>query len=309
VGFESERAIDDLESRPRGVSVELRRFGSAAEFLAVAGPFLGAREAEHNLIFGICAGLEADAAAAAGPSQPPAAADEPYFAVVADRGHILGAAILTPPRDLVLSEIDDDEVLPALVDDLIGGPIPGVIGAKRWSAAFADAWSRRTGVPARWAMSERIFRLTEVRRPRSVPGTMIAASQSERNLIADWLQAFVDEAFDGEELFDAGEAADRWVAARGRTMWLWVDDGRVVSMSGVSGRTPSGVRIGPVYTPPPDRNRGYASNLVAEATQRELDDGRQFAFLFTDLANPTSNHIYQEIGFEPVSDVDRHVFR
>ena len=138
---------------------------------------------------------------------------------------------------------------------------------------------------------------------------MVAASQSERDLIVEWLVAFVDEAFGGEELFDAGEAADRWVAGHGRTMWLWVDDGRVVSMSGVSGRTPNGVRIGPVYTPLADRNRGYASNLVAEAAQAELDDGRQFVFLFTDLANPTSNHIYQAIGFEPVADVDRHIFR
>jgi len=130
-----------------------------------------------------------------------------------------------------------------------------------------------------------------------------------RNLIVEWLVAFVDEAFAGEELFDAGEAAGRWIAGHGRTMWLWVDEGRVVSMSEVSGRTPNGVRIGPVYTPTEDRNRGYASNLVAEAAQGELDDGRQFVFLFTDLANPTSNHIYQAIGFEPVSDVDRHVFR
>ena len=290
--------------------MDLRRFGSATEFMAAAGEYLGAREAEHNLIFGICAGLEAEAAQApAGSKHPGVAANEPYFAVVVDRGRVVGAALRTPPRDLVLSEIDDEGALATLIDDLIDEPLPGVIGPAALSAAFAEAWARRTGSPARWAMSERIFRLTEVRPPRSAPGTMVAAGPSERQLIVDWLLAFVDEAFGGEELFDAGEAADRWVAARGRTMWLWVDDGRVVSMGGVSGRTPNGVRIGPVYTPMDDRNRGYASNLVAEATQRELDDGRRFVFLFTDLANPTSNRIYQAIGFEPVSDVDRHVFR
>jgi predicted GNAT family acetyltransferase len=292
------------------VAVDLRRFGSATEFLAVAGPFLAAREAEHNLIFGICAGLEAEAAVATpASSRPYVPADRPYFAVVSDGGRVVGAALRTPPRDLVLSEIDDEAVLAVLVDDLIGEPLPGVIGPARHSAAFAGAWSRRTWAPTRWAMSERIFRLAEVRPPRPAPGTIVAARLSDRNLIADWLQDFVDEAFAGEEVFDPGEAADRWLALPGRTMWLWVDEGRVVSMTGVSGRTPTGVRIGPVYTPVAARNRGYASNLVAEATQRELDDGRQFVFLFTDLANPTSNHIYQAIGFEPVSDVDRHVFR
>jgi predicted GNAT family acetyltransferase len=287
--------------------MDLRRFPSATAFMAVAGPFLEAREAEHNLIFGICAGLEADAAAL-NPSRVRAPADEPYFAVVSDRGHVVGAALRTPPRDLVLSELDDDAAVSALVEDLVGEPLPGVIGPKKHAAAFAQAWLRRSGSAARWAMGERIFRLTEVKPPRTAPGTMVTAGPGERQLIIEWLIAFVDEAFGGEEVFDAAEAADRWVARRGRTMWLWIDDGRAVSMSGVSGRTPNGVRIGPVYTPPESRNRGYASNLVAAAAQGELDDGRQFVFLFTDLANPTSNRIYQAIGFEPVSDVDRHVF-
>jgi predicted GNAT family acetyltransferase len=64
------------------------------------------------------------------------------------------------------------------------------------------------------------------------------------------------------------------------------------------------VRIGPVYTPPEARNRGYASALVAAISQAQLDAGRRFCFLFTDLANPTANHIYQAIGYEPVRDVD-----
>ena len=63
-----------------------------------------------------------------------------------------------------------------------------------------------------------------------------------------------------------------------------------------------------MYTPPPARGRGYASALVAEASQLQLDAGRRFCFLFTDLANPTSNHIYQAIGYEPVRDVDEYRF-
>jgi hypothetical protein len=84
---------------------------------------------------------------------------------------------------------------------------------------------------------------------------------------------------------------------------IW-DDGQAVSMAGFGGRTPNGIRIGPVYTPPELRGRGYASALTAALTQRLLDEGRQFCFLFTDLANPTSNSIYQRIGYRPVSDVD-----
>ena len=63
-----------------------------------------------------------------------------------------------------------------------------------------------------------------------------------------------------------------------------------------------------MYTPPEFRGRGYASACVAAASQAQLDAGRRFCFLFTDLANATSNHIYQEIGYEPVRDVEVYRF-
>ena len=81
-----------------------------------------------------------------------------------------------------------------------------------------------------------------------------------------------------------------------------------VSLCGVGGPTPNGIRIGPVYTPPAARGRGYASNLVAEVSQAALDSGRRFCFLLTDATNPTANHIYREIGYEHVRDVHVHEF-
>ena len=63
-----------------------------------------------------------------------------------------------------------------------------------------------------------------------------------------------------------------------------------------------------MYTPPERRRRGYASALVAALSQEQLDAGKEFCFLYTDLANPTSNKIYQDIGYEPVADVDEYRF-
>ncbi len=91
-------------------------------------------------------------------------------------------------------------------------------------------------------------------------------------------------------------------------MYLWVVAGRPVSMVGVSGETPNGIRVAPVYTPPELRGRGYASALTAAVTQAQLDEGKRYCFLFTDLANPTSNHIYQAIGYEPVADASDYRF-
>jgi len=83
---------------------------------------------------------------------------------------------------------------------------------------------------------------------------------------------------------------------------LWEDEGEVVSLSGWGGPTPNGIRIGPVYTPPEHRGHGYATALVAELSQRLLDGGRSFCFLYTDLANPTSNAIYERIGYVKVAE-------
>ena len=79
-------------------------------------------------------------------------------------------------------------------------------------------------------------------------------------------------------------------------------------MAGCTGWTPRGVRINAVYTPPQSRRRGYASACVAALSQLLLGAGRQFCFLFTDLANPTSNRIYQQIGYRAVCDVDEYAF-
>jgi predicted GNAT family acetyltransferase len=113
------------------------------------------------------------------------------------------------------------------------------------------------------------------------------------------------DAFGEVDPAEVAADVDRWLARRGRTLFLW-EDGEPMSLCGVGGETPNGIRIGPVYTPPAFRTRGYASALVAAVSQTELDAGRRFCFLFTDQANPTANHIYQAIGYEPIRDVDAY---
>jgi len=87
-----------------------------------------------------------------------------------------------------------------------------------------------------------------------------------------------------------------------KRIFVWEDASEIRSMACIAGPTPNGMRINRVYTPSEFRGRGYASNVVAAVSQHLLNSGRKFCFLFTDLANPTSNKIYQQIGYEPVSD-------
>jgi hypothetical protein len=153
-------------------------------------------------------------------------------------------------------------------------------------------------------MEERIYRLTHVTPPRrAANGRARRATSDDRDLLTALVVAFHEEALPIEGGDRARRAIADWDPETGRQFWIWEDDdGRPVSLVGAGSPTPRGIRIGPVYTPPEHRGRGYASTLTAFVSQRALDAGRQFCFLYTDLANPTSNRIYQAIGYEPVID-------
>jgi uncharacterized protein len=281
----------------------VRQHGSVDDFLAAAGEFLAAREAEHNLIFGISSFVR---------KNPELLTEGPAtFATVTDgEGRVVAATLRTPPHNQVLSWIDELEAVDALVDALRHEPLPGTLGPTEPAARFASRWTDATGQPARIEVAERIFRLTRVVPPsRPAEGSWRFVEAGDRDLIARWLVAFGAEAMrEAPPIQDPVAVAERWIAQVGRIGYLWEAGGEAVSLVGASGETPHGIRIGPVYTPPERRGRGYASSLTAAASQDQLDRGRQFVFLFTDLANPTSNKIYQAIGYETVCDVDMYRF-
>jgi predicted GNAT family acetyltransferase len=285
------------------MTLTVNRHDDAGSFLERVGGFLGRHEAENNLLFGILDYLRRDASISDG---------TPLLAEVRDGDEILAVALRTPPRNLVLAECDAPAAIDALVDDLVaaGDTLPGALGPVEAIRRFVERWTPATGGPHRKQLSERAFRLSRVIPPPVPPGSMRLADAGDFQLLVDWLIAFTAEALPEEDndVLDAERVVRRWVFEGFRRNYLWEVDGRIVSWSGVGGRTPHGTRVGPVYTPPEHRRRGYAGALVAAASQAQLDEGLEFCFLFTDLANPTANHVYQAIGYEPVTDIDVYVF-
>ena len=211
----------------------------------------------------------------------------------------------TPPFNLVLSEIDDPAAIACLADDLADRDLPGALGPVEHVRAFVEARTARGGAARspphlRADLPPDRGALTDAVGARPAPGGRTGGS---RRSSLDWIGAFHREALEPVTPSELAALTDRWLGGRGRTLYLW-EDGEVVSLAGIGSPTPNGLRIGPVYTPPERRRHGYASALVAAMSQAALDAGRRFCFLFTDLANPTSNHVYQSIGYEPVRDVD-----
>jgi predicted GNAT family acetyltransferase len=279
--------------------VEIERLPDANAFLERAGEFLFAREAVHNLPLGLCSRLR---------THPLIYGEDPYFAVALEGGRVVAATMRTPPHNLILTEVDDPAALEPLADDVHSafGSLPGAGGPREPAGRFAEIWQERTGASAEIAMRLRIYEAETVRAPEGVAGRMRPYEQRDRELVVAWMDAFVDEAMTEQPPETSEEWLDRRLDDGGVAMWDV--DGEAVSMGGYGGTTPNGNRIGPIYTPPELRRRGYASALTAGLTQMLLDGGRRFCFLFTDLANPTSNSIYQQIGYRPVADVDQWSF-
>jgi predicted GNAT family acetyltransferase len=276
--------------------MRIERHDEPAAFFALVAPFLERREAQHNLQLGFRARLEADRHAF-GPRDPL------LYAVLDDRGEVAAVATQTPPFGLVLSEVDDPAIVDALADRLAadGAALPTANGPVAVARAFAERWARLTGAVPSVQTEERIYQAEVVIQPDGVGGAMRAYSAADRPLAIDWMRAFFDEAMPGSPEAQVERFVDGRAAGAGSIV-LWEDGGHAVSLAGHAGETPNGSRVGPVYTPPELRGRGYASALTAALTEQLLER-RRFCFLYTDLANPTSNSIYQRIGYRPVTDV------
>ncbi len=289
--------------------MRLIRYADPTAFATRAEPFLAAHEAEHCLAIGILNTLLRGETFSA---------LTPYLAMIEDGdGQIVEAVVSTPPHNLILSlvtpsaESAANDILRLITQDAYGAMphLAGVHGPVALARSFAERWERLTGARARLDVNERIYRLTQVRHVRSVSGAMRRITEADRPLLREWLTAFFRE----EALGNANDPGvdlqiERRLRFESSGMYLWETEAGPVSLAGYSGPTPHGMRVGPVYTPPEARSQGYASALVAALSQLLLDAGRQFVFLFTDLSNPTSNHIYQDIGYEPVSDVTEYRF-
>jgi predicted GNAT family acetyltransferase len=280
--------------------MEIVHFNNVGDFYQRTEAFLMEREAEHNLTLGICSELKHDSQYSV----------NPYMVSIEDDGKVIGTAVCTPPHKLILSHMDSAEPLEALVRDVCQflPDLSGVIAPVNLAVNFAEQWTFMTGHTHRLEIAERIYQLDTVLPISPASGQMRRITEADRALLCDWLVAFEIEVLPGHVGTNPDLVIERALKTESRGMFLW-EDLEPVTLVGYAGPTLHGIRIGPVYTPPEFRRKGYASTCVAAVSQQLLKSGREFCFLYTDLTNPTSNRIYQHIGYKPVSDVDMYQFK
>ncbi|MET8583431.1 GNAT family N-acetyltransferase [Streptomyces collinus] len=266
------------------------------EFRKWAGGFLGSRPALHTVLLTVL-----DALCSRGRHLY---SDEvPLFGVAHGEGGRAGAAFLhTPPFPLQVSPVGG-EGAEALVARLagVGHRLGGVSGEHGTAAGLAAAWQRRTGAGVRLVQRQRLYALGELSVPEPSPeGRARVAGVGDRALLMRWYDAF-KEAVGQSAGQGAGPWADARIAQGGVTLWETAE-GEAVSMAGVTPASAGQVRVAPVYTPERLRGRGYGGAVTAQVSRAPVAGGADHVLLFTDLANPTSNALYQRIGYRTVTD-------
>jgi GNAT superfamily N-acetyltransferase len=268
--------------------------GSLDDYEAAAGGFLRSRPVHNTIQLGAV-----DSLRVRGPSAFGGAAPLFGWWRSAD-GPVTAAMLHTPPFPVLLTRLPADAA-PDLARDLAdrGRQLPGVNAEQGDAAVFAAAWSRRTGAGWEEFRRSRLFRLALLTPPApSPPGAARVATAADRDLLELWIAAFRQEL---DDLGGPGHGVieDR-VSHGGLT--LWEVGGTAVSLAGSTRPAEGVVRLGPVYTPEEHRRHGYGGAVTAAVSRAALDAGAAHVVLFTDLANPTSNALYQRLGYRPVED-------
>ena len=276
--------------------IEIRSHPHASELISLSGTYLERNESENNLPIGLAYRL----------------AEDPYYYTselpvllsILEQGQVVGVAVMTPPKRIILSRIDTDIQAAAihLVRHLreINTQISGVVGPAVEARVFADCWVEgRSGVSVRLSKRMRVFEARTVADLPLSPGEMRFARLDDHPLMARWILGLSEAIGEPVSLDNAESRAEKLI--NDQQLYVWDKEGPV-SIAGVSRPMRNGTTIGIVYTPPEHRGKGYATSCVLLLTKKLLSDGYSFCSLYTDLSNPTSNSIYIKIGYVPIGD-------
>ncbi|WP_233589634.1 MULTISPECIES: GNAT family N-acetyltransferase [unclassified Exiguobacterium] len=251
------------------------------------------KEAENSLMIGILENIKRDLY------------DTYHQLTVEDDGQLLAIMQVTPPHPLNYVVVDTSQatsIHAAVIPTLLRLDIPftEVVSERAHAEAFAAVWQKHTNEQASTFMSQGLYRLDHVDDIDMADGLMRQATRADQPLLEEWYRAFeLDSGL--EPSTDERMVAVVTAMIENDDAVIWEVDGTPVSCAKRSRPTTNGVTVSFVYTDPRRRGNGYARSLVAELSRKLLTD-KQFCTLYTDLTNPTSNKIYQEVGYRPIME-------
>ncbi|GIM95608.1 GNAT family N-acetyltransferase [Paractinoplanes toevensis] len=262
------------------------------DFVADAGEFLRSRPVQHTVFLTLIDTLRRRGLHAYG-------SGDPVFGVWrAGSGAVDGVLLQTPPYPMNFSALPAAAVS-AAVPALAGRSLSGANLPAEAVDEFVAGWREQTGAGAAVKMRTRLYLLDTLLPFVASAGHSRAATANDRELLQRWHVEFHDEIYETHS-GDFGEVVDERLDYGG--IVLWEVDGVPVSMALRSRLSAGMIRVQMVYTPREHRGRGYAGSATTVVTRDALDQGAEAVVLVTDLANPTSNGLYQRLGYKPIED-------
>ncbi|MCL2832052.1 MAG: GNAT family N-acetyltransferase [Treponema sp.] len=229
-----------------------------------------------------------------------------FMATVTNDSGILLTAIMTPPHNLTLYATNNkirDDALKCLVEGLIAGDIivPGVMTENSLAERFAGAWSAAAKTSYTIESKMRIYELFKVNPAIPLFGKMRLLEDKDLSFFPYWLEGFNADCFGDMPTPKPNLETYKYFVNK-KKVYVLEHEGTEVSMAQKNREMQTVCGVSMVYTPPYFRGKGYASSVVAQLSRMILEQGFTKCVLYTDLANPVSNSIYQKIGYVPIGD-------
>ena len=225
---------------------------------------------------------------------------------VYDANGVQVIALMTPPHNITLYATDNiinHQAINCLLDGLTEYNIPGVTTEKTLAELFAKEYTARKGLTFETTMSQRIYELTTINTDVKQFGTVRFFEEKDMHYFPYWLEAFNSAGTYGNTTMYIPQDVEAYhYRLSSKKLFVLEVDGKPVSMAGFTREMQTAIGVAYVYTPPYYRGKGYASSCVAQISQIALDKGFTKCVLYTDLLNPTSNSIYQKIGYNAICD-------
>ena len=284
----------DEDNREKGGLSEMNFvfYKTVQEYRKKIEPILLRDEAKHNVILGVAKQLD----------QNPVDPQKLLLCTVEDdEGNLLIFLRTHPHNLLIAADCYREETISFAVKKFFeaGFLFPGVTGEKRLAELFAEEWKQATGIENYIGMQQGIYKLTKLKPITVSEGYLRQAVPEDQPLVAKWIKEFTEYTVESLSVEECQEKASEYIEQQ--SLYLWVVQNQPVSMVKSARATNNGIVVTLVYTPDIERGKGYASSSVYTFSKQLLEN-YSFCSLYTDLSNPTSNSIYQKIGYEWVCE-------
>ncbi|CAM4088213.1 acetyltransferase [Bacillus luti] len=268
--------------------IQLHVYEEILNFKEEVTPFLEENAQENNLMLGVLQDIT-----------------EAVFMGVAKRGEEIAVVFLQTGEKIQMI-VATSEVSGVAIEELakelkkVYPDIPGLIGNKKVVQQLAEEIATLENKKTNVVMEQGVYALEQVKQKWNKDGVFREVNSDELPLIEKWIYQFCEDVKLPTTQEEAEQTAHTLI--NNHHLFGLEVDGKLVSVAAKTRPTKNNITVNFVYTPKEARKNGYASSCVAALSQRMLDEGYKTTTLYTDLANPTSNKIYQEIGYEQIAE-------